>query len=180
MNVAAGIDFSTKVGNSPVLSLTNDKGDLITLSATKYNQGRTHPPIFGAPYKLCLGFPLNNTKSATREKVDQQRVFLELYWNDDISHASLFGSSQFLITILHGGRTVESIAHTEAHRLLLLKGNSKSKVFIVLTINKSFSYFLFKALQSQFNSAESFHLHFYFFIFIFYFFISILIFYFHI
>ena len=57
VNVAAGIVFSTKVGNSPVLSLTNDKDDLITLSATKYNQGRTHPPIFGAPYNICLGFP---------------------------------------------------------------------------------------------------------------------------
>ena len=129
MNSAAGIVFSAKVGNSPVLSLTNDKDDLITLSATKYNQGRTHPPLFGAPYNLCLGFPLNNTKSTTREKVDQQRLFLELYWNDEISHASLFGSSQFLVTMLHGGRNVESIAYTEAHRLLLLKGNSKSKVF---------------------------------------------------
>ena len=111
-----------------MLLLTNDKNDPISLTATKYYQGRTNPPLFGAPYHICLGFPLNNTKSATRGKIVQQRLFLELYWKDEISQANLLGSSQFLVTMLHGGRNVESIAYTEAHRLLLLKENSKSKV----------------------------------------------------
>ena len=68
-----------------------------------------HPLLFGAPYNLCLAFPLNNVKSATRGKIDQQRMFLELYWKDERNHASLFGSSQFLITMLHGGRNVEGL-----------------------------------------------------------------------
>ena len=165
VNVVAGIVFSAKVGNSPVLTLTNDKDDLVTLSSTKYYQGRIHPSLFGAHYKLCLAFPLNNAKSATRGKIDQQRMFLELYWKDEINHASLFGSSQFLITMLHGDKNVESIAYTEGHRLLLLNGNSKSKVFRDLTIIKAYSYSHILSFKARKSQSDSYIIRFLFFIF---------------
>ena len=103
--------------------------DLIEFTATKFCQGR-NKAIYGPPYHITIGVPLQKTPSTTTTEVELQNAFLKLVATERIVASDMFGSSTHLATMLNGGARVENLAWNEAHFKLILSFNKKSKVIV--------------------------------------------------
>lgn len=129
MNLAAGFVYSTKEKNGSNICLVPDARDAIPLQSTCYPQGRGKASLYGSPYSVCLGFPLNSTKLTTKLKIDQQKLFLKKVSEGiEIKHKDVFGSSEYLITMLNGGIRAAKLAYSRAHLKVMEMQNKNSQV----------------------------------------------------
>lgn len=127
VNLAAGFVFATKEDSTTSIHLINDPSQPVTFVSTKFPQGR-NKTLYGPPYTVTIGVPAISHEGTTKEKIQDQRLFLDLADSDDILPSDLFGSSKFLAIMINGGAKVESLAWNQAHLTFLLAKNSKSKV----------------------------------------------------
>lgn len=104
--------------------------DRLEVQATAYPQGKDKEPLFGSPYKVTLGFPLNSLKLTTQGKVIQQELLMKSIHCDapTIHIRDLFGSSEYLVMMLNGGIRSSKLAYSLAHLKLLKIQNNNSQV----------------------------------------------------
>jgi hypothetical protein len=136
LNLAAG--FVTSSGKKSVnLALNNAHGDKVYLQSTCYPQGKGKENLYGSPFSITIGFPLNLSMQTVHRKVAQQKLlyemiglgFLDHFKNDgEIIVEDLFGYSEYLTTMINGGKNVAKIAYSKAHLLLLQHQDVHAKV----------------------------------------------------
>ena len=117
--------------------LVPDGTDEIPLQPTCYPQGRGKASLYGSPYSVCLGFPLNSSKMSTKLKIEQQRLFLtKVAVGKEVIYEDVFGSSEFLITMLNGGIRAAKLAYTRAHLKVMKMQNKDSQVHLLCDLNQ--------------------------------------------
>ena len=128
INLAAGFVHSKKDKNSTSIFLIPDGTDNVPLTPTCYPQGRGKNQLFGSPYSVCLGFPLNSAKMNSHGKVEQQKLFLsKVLQEEEIFFEDVFGSSDYLITMLNGGIRASKLAYSRAHLKVMKMQNRNSQ-----------------------------------------------------
>lgn len=121
--------YGTKEKNTTRVFLIPDGMDDVPLTPTCYPQGRGKDQLFGSPYTVCLGFPLNSTKITTDGKVEQQKLFLsKVFEEEEVSFQDVFGSSEYLTTMLNGGVRASKLAYLRAHLKVMKMQNKNSQV----------------------------------------------------
>ena len=148
MNLAAG--FVTSSGKKSVnLALNNAHGDKIYLQSTCYPQGKGKTNLYGSPFSITIGFPLNLSMQTVQRKVAQQKLlykmiglgYLDQFKNDgEIIVQDLFGNSEYLTTMINGGKNVSKLAYTKAHLLLLQHQDVHAKVIQLLKCYNRYTY----------------------------------------
>ena len=71
--------------------------DSVPLTPTSYPQGRGKDVLFGSPYAVCLGFPLNSSRMTTHGNVEQQKIFLSKVFEEEeeLCFEDACGSSEY-------------------------------------------------------------------------------------
>lgn len=129
INLAAGFVYCAKDQKASNIYLVSDPLDPIRLSATPYPQGRGTQPLYGSPYLVTVGFPLNCSKLTTQGKIKQQKLFLEkIVHSHEIEYDDAFGSSDYLTVMFNGGIKASKLAYSIAHLKLMKLQNPNSKV----------------------------------------------------
>lgn len=78
---------------------------------------------------VCLGFPLNSSKMTSHGKVEQQKLFLcKVFKDEEVSLQDVFGSSEFVITMINGGVRAAKLAYSRAHLKVMKMQNKNSQV----------------------------------------------------
>ena len=117
--------------------LVPDGQDSIPLQSTCYPQGRGKASLYGSPYSVCLGFPLNSSKLTSQLKIDQQKLFLSKVSEEvEIIHDDVFGSSEYLITMLNGGVRAAKLAYSRAHLKVMKMQIEDSQVLLQHNLNQ--------------------------------------------
>ena len=98
--------------------------------ATKFYQGRKEA-LYGPPYTITIGIPLNSSMYSTSDAVAEQNLFLNLMEEKAVSITDLVGSSKCLAVMINDGSKVESLAWNAAHLKLLKMQNKKTKVISI-------------------------------------------------
>lgn len=114
-------------------SLISDPITPIELLATRYPQGRNEKALFGSPYFVVVGFPLNINVRNTCADVTDQKLFLSLFDDRKITLQHIVSQSNFLWQMISTGYKMPLLAWNDGHLILLLAKNSRSEVinFIV-------------------------------------------------
>jgi hypothetical protein len=127
LNLAAGFVTSSR-NKSVKLALNNAHGDKIYLESTCYPQGKGKAILYGSPFSITIGFPLNSSMQTVQRKFAQQKIlyemiglcFLNHFKNDgEIIVEDLFGYSEYLTAMVNWGKNVSKLAYSKAHLLLL-------------------------------------------------------------
>lgn len=111
------------------IHLVNDVNQLVRFSSTKFQQGR-NTALYGPPYNVTIGIPSCSSLGSAILDLKEQESFLLLIEKKDIVLGDIFGSSQFLTTMINGGSKIETLAWNQAHLKFMLSKNKKCKVSI--------------------------------------------------
>ena len=121
--------YSKKDKSGTSIFLIPDGMDDVPLTPTCYPQGRGKDQLFGSPYMVCLGFPLNSSKMTSHGKVEQQKLFLsKVFEAEEVTLQDVFGSCDYLVTMLHGGFRASKLAYLTAHLKMMKMQNKNSQV----------------------------------------------------
>ena len=75
----------------------------------------------------------------TKLKIDQQRLFLsKVAEGKEVTYEDVFGSSEFLITMLNGGTRAAKLAYSRAHLKIMKIQNKNSQVLQVHNLRQYF------------------------------------------
>ena len=129
INLAAGFVYSKKDKGGTRVFLIPDGMDNVPLTPTCYPQGRGKDQLFGSPFMVCLGFPLNSSKMSYHGKVEQQKLFLtKVFEAEEVSFQDVFGSCDYLVTMLNGGIRASKLAYSTAHLKMMKMQNKNLQV----------------------------------------------------
>ena len=74
---------------------------------------------------------------STKLKIEQQRLFLtKVAVGKEVIYEDVFGSSEFLITMLNGGIRAAKLAYTRAHLKVMKMQNKDSQVHLLCDLNQ--------------------------------------------
>ena len=75
----------------------------------------------------------------TKLKIEQQKLFLSTVAEEkEIIYDDVFGSSEFLITMLNGGVRAAKLAYTRAHLKVMKMQNKNTQVLLSYNLNQNF------------------------------------------
>ena len=74
----------------------------------------------------------------TKLKIEQQKLFLSTVAEEkEIIYDDVFGSSEFLITMLNGGVRAAKLAYTRAHLKVMKMQNKNTQVLLSYNLNQN-------------------------------------------
>lgn len=134
MNLAVGL-VTTKGKSRFNLALNNDAEDRCYFQSTCYPQGKGNASLYGSPFIIDVGFPLNAGVQTVQKKVAEQILLLRNLSKQDDSESvieieDVFGCVQYLTTMINGGKHVAKLAYSRAHLKLLELQDTNSKVSV--------------------------------------------------